>query len=281
MSAGREAGDVVLFVQLVDALKQGTPVEHPETATASASQEVTHSSSSNSSGPGEAIDTTDTSRDADTNEQDSVAALGEPDDTPPASPGPAGASAGSGYIAPEGGITSSSASSPGLADGASVGAVDDISAEGVEGSADEGDCNDDGSTGTTSAAHTGGGDGGPGGVKKKKKKKKNRGKRNKAGRTTWAGEEDESGRRLTLRADNDSGGVVVEGLPGVLAASEISPLLLEAARGQLCHAVGNRDIDNLIALGYLQVLVLVFFSGEGQPSWLLFVNVLESEHRQP
>lgn len=93
-----------------------------------------------------------------------------------------------------------------------------------------------------------------GATKKKKKKKRNKNKRNKSGRMTWSGEENEYGQRLTLRANKDGGGVTVEGLDQVLAASDISPLLLKAARGQLCHAVGDPDVDNLIALGYLQVL---------------------------
>lgn len=115
----------------------------------------------------------------------------------------------------------------------------------------DGNCDGDGSTGTTGA--TGDGGSAPTGSKKKKKKKKSRNKRSKASKTMWAGEKDEFGRCLTLRVDNGGSGVVVEGFPEVLAASGISPVLLEAARGQLCHAVGDPDIDNLIALGYLQV----------------------------
>lgn len=92
------------------------------------------------------------------------------------------------------------------------------------------------------------------GEKSAKKKKKKKKKKSKAAKTTWAGEKDSFGRRLTLTARKEGGGGVrVEGLPGVLAASDISPVLLEAARAQLCHAVGDPDVDNLIALGYLQV----------------------------
>lgn len=126
-----------------------------------------------------------------------------------------------------------------------------------EGSADEGEPDDNGSPDTAAgaeAAGEGGENGGSGGgTKKKKKKKKPKRKSNKSGKMTWTGEEDETGKRLTLRANKGGGGVVVEGLSEVLAASDISPVLLEAARGQLAHAVGDPDVDNLIALGYLQV----------------------------
>lgn len=135
---------------------------------------------------------------------------------------------------------------------------------GQEGSGEEGDGNGDGDGGgdgdgdgddnrsveTTGA--TGEGESGvPRAATKKKKKKK---KKKKAAKTTWEGEENASGGRLTLTANKEGGGgVVVEGLSGALAASDISPVLLEAARAQLCHAVGDPDVDNLIALGYLQV----------------------------
>lgn len=139
--------------------------------------------------------------------------------------------------------------------------LDEAVGEGGECSGDEGEGDDNGSAGTAGTAGTasmvGDGEGTPGRTKKKKKKK-SRSKRNKAGKTTWAGEEDRFGQRLTLRAEK-GGKVVVEGLSGVLAASDISPVLLNAARAQLCHAVGDPDVDNLIALGYLQVIGMFSF----------------------
>lgn len=164
----------------------------------------------------------------------------------------------------------------------------DAAEGGEEGSADDGEIDDDdddnngcaetaiatasngngGGNGNGSGGNGSGGGVGEGGektcspgggtpVKKKKKKKKKNSKKNKAGKMTWSGEEDEAGQRLTLRANKGGGGgVVVEGLSQVLAASDISPVLLQAARAQLCHAVGDPDVDNLIALGYLQVLTV-------------------------
>ena len=138
------------------------------------------------------------------------------------------------------------------ADDHSLCATEEHSGEAGEGSGDEGEGDEEG--GAETPGVLGEGESVAGGAKtKKKKKKKSRSKRNKAGRNVWAGGEDEFGHKLTLRANKDGGGVVVEGLSAVLAASDISPVLLEAARGQLAHATGNPDIDNLIALGYLQV----------------------------
>lgn len=150
---------------------------------------------------------------------------------------------------PNDGTNDSRGSAEDLLDSGSVN-LDGALGEGGEGSGDEGEGDDNGSAGSVGAV--GEGEGTPGGAKKKKKKK-SRSKRNKAGKTAWAGEEDEFGQRLTLRAEQ-GGKVAVEGLAGVLAASNISPVLLNAARAQLCHAVGDPDVDNLIALGYLQVI---------------------------
>ncbi|CAM9167687.1 unnamed protein product, partial [Choristocarpus tenellus] len=80
--------------------------------------------------------------------------------------------------------------------------------------------------------------------KKKKKKKKKRGK---------ARSEEEGGRGVLKLEARAGGGAVVHGLSQALAESSISPGVLEAARAQLAHGVGDQDIDNVIALGYLQV----------------------------
>lgn len=194
------------------------------------------------------------------------------EDLPVPSPAPASSAAGADGAPATDGAVAADGTAP-----ASHAPVADMSVgeEYEEGSAEEGKVEEHGSSDTVGSsggskeAGAGGGEGGEGdsavgggGGQKKKKKKKKR-KSNKSGKMTWTGEEDETGRRLTLRANKGGGGVVVEGLSEVLAASDISPVLLEAARAQLAHAVGDPDVDNLIALGYLQVLFFFLLAKYG------------------
>lgn len=254
MSAGKEAGDVVLFVQMVEALKEMTG--GPESAAGSAARLTANAKTPINSVTG-GVDLADGREGPGLEPAYLLPSTGTDDRYPPrvpdgdtaacditldsSSPG-----ADSGPTTADDG-DDNSAIAEDLLDGSS-GDARDIAGDGGEGSGDEAEGDS-----VETAGATGERDSAPGSTKKKKKKKKNKSKRNKAGRSTWAGEEDAYGHRLTLRAEKEGGGVVVEGLPAVLAASDINPVLLEAARGQLCHAVGDPDVDNLIALGYLQV----------------------------
>ena len=225
IEAGKEGGDVMLYVELVQALRQLTAMPTP------APVATTKSSDDSTASRSRAPDGDESNNDTSTNNSSKSVGVehGTSDSLLPA---PAAQSS------PLGGDEGS----------------------GEDGDGEGGGGDDDGSVGTAGA--TGEGDGGPRAAGKKKKKKK---KKKKAAKTTWEGEEDASGGRLTLTANKGGGGGVrVEGLSGVLAASDISPVLLEAARAQLCHAVGDPDVDNLIALGYLQVpMFFVWVHGAG------------------
>lgn len=223
IEAGKEGGDVMLYVELVQALKQATASRTPApVATAMSSDDPPASVTRTLDGDGNDNGTNSSSK----------------------------------SVAVEHSTSGSPAPAPAAKPSSSPVRGDDRSGEDRDGDGDgdregEGGGDDDGSAETAGA--TGEGEGGLRAAGKKKKKKK---KKKKTAKTTWEGEEDASGGRLTLTANKGGGGgLVVEGLSGVLAASDISPVLLEAARAQLCHAVGDPDVDNLIALGYLQVLM--------------------------
>eukprot|EP00752_Nemacystus_decipiens_P001790 g1729.t1 len=219
IEAGKEGGDVMLYVELVQALRHlaATPTPAP-VATAKSSDDPPASVSGAHDVDGKDTDTHSSSKSVVVEHGTG----GFPLPAPPAA---------------------QSSSPPRGGDEGSEEGDGDGDGEG------EGGGDDDGSAGTAGAIGEGGG--GPRAAGKKKKKKK---KKKKTAKTTWEGEQDASGGRLTLTANKGGGGgVMVKGLSGVLAASDISPVLLEAARAQLCHAVGDPDVDNLIALGYLQV----------------------------
>ena len=266
MTAGNAGGDVLIFVQLVDALKQqpvpaaataAADAEDPEVATERGPAPIANAAS----GSCPAVETT--SRAITRNVEIKLASCLETDER--SRPQQLlGADSSSYEVVPEepapcADYVSVETSKVGADDCARAGAViaevstaiQEATGDGREPSEDEGEARS-----TEGVEMVGGGGEGEGplavaAVKKKKKKKKK--KRSKAGKTTWTGEEDEHGHRLTLSANAEGGGLVVDGLSAVLAASNISHSLLEAARAQLCHSVGNPDIDNLIALGYLQV----------------------------
>lgn len=217
IKAGKGGGDVMLYVELVQALSQLTTTS---TAEAVATKAPVATAKSSSDSPENASRT----HDDDNDNKSSSKSVGAEHST-----------SGSPMPAP-------------IAQSLPPGREDGSGGEGDDG--EDGGGEDDGSVETT--GQTGEEESGPRATGRKKKKKK---KKKKAAKTTWEGEENGSGGRLTLTANKESGGgVLVKGLSGVLAASDISPVLLEAARAQLCHAVGDPDIDNLIALGYLQVL---------------------------
>lgn len=243
IKAGKESGDVILYVELVQTLRQWAT-----TTTAGAIATQDRESTKNpicapvATAPGNKDSNILVGVEHKASPPMPVAEL-SPLEQPPSSDGDGSAIAAN--------------SDETLVSGPSSAARPETSGSGEageEGSVGEGDGDGDGddsrSVDTTGA--TGEGESGaPRAATKKKKKKK---KKKKAAKTTWEGEENATGGRLTLTAVKEgSGGVVVQGLSGALAASDISPVLLEAARAQLCHAVGDPDVDNLIALGYLQV----------------------------
>lgn len=243
VAAGRESGDVVLFVELVKILNVITEEGFPETSSARATPLAQYTAIKRSA---DGACPTEVEKIAG---ECLVESITEGSDLP-GSIVADGASLGR-ESSPEDRNTPGAASDPTASDDPddhSVGAGEEHSGEAGDGS----DGEEEGGVDTPGTPVEG--ESGTAGAKaKKKKKKKSRNKRNKASRNTWAGGEDEFGQKLTLKANKDGGGVVVEGLSAVLAASDISPVLLEAARGQLAHATRDPDVDNLIALGYLQV----------------------------
>lgn len=232
IEAGKEGGDVMLYVELVQALRQvnATPAPEPGAVHAVAAKRGDDTPAHASRTKGN--DDDDHGNDASVisksvGAEHSSSTAGSAATVPAAEPSPHRRDEGSG---------------------------DEGDGDGDGDRDGDGGGDDDGSVGTAGA--TGEGESGPQSAAATSKKKKKKKKKKKAAKTTWEGEEDASGGRLTLTANKGGGGgVLVEGLSGVLAASDISPVLLEAARAQLCHAVGDPDVDNLIALGYLQVQI--------------------------
>ncbi|CAB1105083.1 unnamed protein product [Ectocarpus sp. CCAP 1310/34] len=230
IEAGKEGGDVVLYVQLVESLRQLNASLTPGGPTAQDAE----------------VFTTPTRAPSATAPPANCGNVGAKDSSPPEqeeqeepSPKDGDGLKDSGADGGKGTATTADAAGGANGGGEAIGEEEDGG----------GDDNGSGGTAGTTGIDENAAGGKPGGKKKKKKKKKS-----KTAKTKWEGEEDASGKRLTLTANKEGGGgVLVEGLPGVLAASDISPVLLEAARAQLCHAVGDPDVDNLIALGYLQV----------------------------
>lgn len=264
--AGKEGGDVLIFVQLVDALAQpaaaAADTEAPDVATGRGPASTSHAKSGNCLG----VPASTAEHAITTGVKVEIASSPEMGGTSRPELLGAGSSAcvvALEKLAPCAECVSARTSHSG--DGG------DVSAEAIAAQEEEGEASEEeqelGNTEMVGAAVGAVEEGALATAKKKKKKKKkSRSKRNKAGKATWAGEEDEYGHRLTLSANTEGGGVSVDGLSEVLAASNITHSLLEAARAQLCHSVGNPDIDNLIALGYLQVMlrepvrgVFVFF----------------------
>lgn len=245
VAVGKESGDVVLFVELVKTLNIITEDGFTETTSSIRVDPFEQYAAIKDGGDSPTSPTSPTSL----TEIEKIAGecLVEENDVP-----------GGSIVVTNGASLGRESSPDDRSGGADVGGGGGDDQSGVVGDGSDGE--EEGEVDTSGApvevegeSGAAGADGADGAKARKKKKKKSRNKRNKATRNTWAGGEDEFGQKLTLKANKDGGGVVVEGLSAVLAASDISPVLLEAARGQLAHATRDPDIDNLIALGYLQV----------------------------